>query len=139
MFKGKLPQKPHVYNGLALAYMGDAVFDLYVRQHLLINGKTRVNQLHNTATQYVSAKAQARVIAALLADGQLTEQEESMVKRGRNAKSGTLPKNTGLHEYQLSTAFECLLGYLYLDQQTERLETIIHLSFDMIEGNEGAS
>lgn len=134
--KGDLPKDPYQYNGLALAYMGDAVFDMYVRRHLLQRGGTKVHLLHVAATRYVSAKAQAKILNAFTESGILTEREVEIVKRGRNAKSGTTPKNTELKVYRLSTAFESLMGYLYLDDQLGRMEALISQSFEIIEKNE---
>jgi ribonuclease III family protein len=120
-------------NSLALAYMGDAVFEQYVRYHLLQRGKVKPHQLHNEATKYVSAKAQSQIIHQLLENGELSDHEVAIVKRGRNAKSGTVPKNTDVQTYRYSTAFEALLGYLFLSKQEERLEEIITAAFRLIE------
>lgn len=92
-------------NSLALAYMGDAVFELYVRHHLLQSGKVRPNQLHKEATAYVSAKSQAKFLHKMLEMEALSESEITIVKRGRNAKSGSVPKNTDVQTYRYSTAF----------------------------------
>jgi ribonuclease-3 family protein len=137
--RGNLPKEPHLYNGLALAYMGDAVYEIYVRRHLLKQGGTKAHRLHTTATQYVSAKAQAKILHGFLEKETLEEREIDIVKRGRNAKSGTSPKNTELKVYRMSTGFESLMGYLYLDEQLERLEELIEMGFKIIEGNEGTS
>lgn len=135
--KESLPQKASLYNGLALAYVGDAVFELYVRKHLLSQGKTKANRLHQSATQYVSAKAQAKALEALVNKSMLTEKELEMVKRGRNAKISTAPKNTDLNIYRHSTGFESLIGFLFLDNNIERLEQITYAAFDILEGKEG--
>lgn len=124
-------------NSLALAYMGDAVYEIYVRRHLLQSGKVRPNQLHKEATGYVSAKAQANVIHAFLDEGRLSEEEEAVVRRGRNAKSGTIPKNTDVQTYRYSTAFESLIGYLYLAGREERLDEIIQAAFRSVEHKQG--
>ncbi|OLO27192.1 ribonuclease III [Alkalihalophilus pseudofirmus] len=120
-------------NALALAYMGDAILDTYVRYHLIAIGKTRPNKLHHEATRYVSAKAQAKVVGVLLEDGFFTEEEYSVLMRGRNAKSGTVPKNTDHNTYRYSTAFEALLGYHYLLENQGRLDEIIQRMFLLIE------
>jgi len=133
----KLPQDPYQYNGLALAYMGDAIFEVFVRRHLLQKGGTKPHMLHVASTRYVSAKAQAKIMYALLDQGFLNEAEKEIVKRGRNAKSGTVPKNTDVSIYRMGTGFESLIGYLYLDQQEERLKEIVFKGFQIIEGNEG--
>lgn len=121
-------------NGLALAYMGDAVLELYVRHHLLAMGGVKPHDLHRKATRYVSAKAQAEVLKPLF--DRLTPEEQMMVKRGRNAKSATVPKNTDVQTYRLSTGFECLLGYLFVSNQTERLEQLISWTFSLVENGE---
>lgn len=124
-------------NSLALAYMGDAVFEIYVRHHLIQGGKVKPNQLHKEATKYVSAKAQASMLFHLLDTNELTEYEVSVVKRGRNAKSGSVPKNTDVQTYRYGTAFEALIGYLYLSHNINRLEELIGITFHFIENKEG--
>lgn len=126
-------------NSLALAYMGDAVFETYVRYHLLQNGKVKPNHLHREATKYVSAKAQSQVIHQMLQGEMLNEEEVAVVKRGRNAKSGTVPKNTDVQTYHYSTAFEALLGYLFLSKEEERLEEIITAAFHLVEKKKGGA
>ncbi|MDR7240425.1 Mini-ribonuclease 3 [Neobacillus drentensis] len=116
-------------NSLALAYMGDAIYETYVRRHLLYSGKVRPNQLHRTGTTYVSAKAQSRILFHMIDDQLLDEEELAVVMRGRNAKSGTVPKNTDVQTYHYSTAFEALMGYLYLTGKIVRLEELIQRSF----------
>ncbi|MDQ0209248.1 Mini-ribonuclease 3 [Alkalicoccobacillus murimartini] len=130
-------------NGLALAYMGDAVLDMYVRYYLLAKGKVKPHALHVESTRYVSAKAQAEMVHRLEEDKQFTEQELLVIKRGRNAKSGTVPKNTSVTTYRYSTGFEALLGYLYLTNQSERLDEIIEMALgeyeDKQEKNKGGA
>lgn len=123
-------------NSLALAYMGDAVYEMYVRHYLLTKGNVRPNQLHNRAKQYVSAKAQSSVIHQMLDDNFFTEEEQGVVRRGRNAKSGTVPKNTDVQTYRYSTAFEALIGYHHLQSNTERIEAIVLEAFQIIENKE---
>ncbi|UOE94232.1 Mini-ribonuclease 3 [Alkalihalobacillus sp. LMS39] len=120
-------------NALALAYMGDAVLDTYVRYHLIAKGKVRPQRLHVEATSYVSAKAQAKVVHELLDSKFLSDEETAVLMRGRNAKSGTIPKNTDRNTYRYSTAFEALLGYLYLHENNTRLDEIIREMFVIIE------
>lgn len=124
-------------NALALAYMGDSVLDMYVRYRLIASGKVRPNELHKKATGYVSARAQAEVINCLLATDFLCEEEVAVVMRGRNAKPGNVRKNTDLQTYRLSTAFEALLGYLYLQNEYERLDEVVNKTFAIIENKEG--
>jgi len=120
-------------NGLALAYMGDAVFESYVRRHLLYNGQVRPNQLHRLATRYVSAKAQCRILFQFMDEKLLNKEESAVVMRGRNAKSGTVPKNTDVQTYRYSTAFEALIGYLFLEGRLERLEELVEKAFSCVE------
>jgi len=124
-------------NGLALAYIGDAVYELAIREHLLDVGQTRPNQLHQYATQYVSAKAQAKIMDYFSEEEVLTEEEESYYKRGRNSKINTKAKNTDIQTYLQSTGFEALIGYLYLTKQEERLNEIINECIQFINKQEG--
>ena len=112
-------------NGLALAYVGDAIYEIYIRDYLVSLGQTKPNVLHRMATHYVSAKAQASLMQAMLAGEMLTEEEEVMYKRGRNAKSHTFAKNADVTTYRVATGFESLMGYLHLTQQ-KRLEELIN-------------
>jgi ribonuclease-3 family protein len=112
-------------NGLALAYVGDAIYEIYIRDYLVEQGQTKPNTLHRMATHYVSAKAQASLIQSMLEEQLLTETEETMYKRGRNAKSHTSAKNADITTYRVATGFESLMGYLHLTKQTERLEELI--------------
>lgn len=124
-------------NGLALAYIGDAVYELAIREHLLDVGQTRPNQLHQYATQYVSAKAQAKIMDYFSEEEILTEEEKSYYKRGRNSKINTKAKNTDIQTYLQSTGFEALIGYLYLTKQEERLNEIISNCIQFINKQEG--
>ncbi|WP_394239298.1 Mini-ribonuclease 3 [Niallia oryzisoli] len=124
-------------NSLALAYMGDAIFETYVRYHLLQNGHVKPHLLHKAATRYVSAKAQSGVLHQMMEEGYFGDEEIAIIKRGRNAKSGSVPKNTDVQTYRYSTAFEALLGSLYLAGNTERLEEIILHTFQLIDDMKG--
>lgn len=124
-------------NSLALAYMGDAVLEQFVRKHLIKSGRVRPNILHKEATQYVSAKAQATIVREMLNTGFLTAEEEAELRRGRNAKSGTVPKNTDVQTYHYSTAFEAVIGSLYLSEQTERLQEVLQFSLEFIDKQKG--
>ena len=120
-------------NALALAYMGDAVYEQAVREHLLRSGRVRPNVLHKEATQYVSAKSQATILAEMLESGFLTEEEEAIMRRGRNAKSGSVPKNTNVGTYKSSSGFEAVIGYVHLLGRTERTKELIDESIRFIE------
>jgi ribonuclease-3 family protein len=101
-----------------LAYIGDAVFELLVRTHVVAEGNRRVKDIHLDTVQVVRAESQARVVRQLWQE--LTEEEQDIVRRGRNAKS-TAPRHADPGDYHLSTGFEALLGYLYLKGETERV------------------
>lgn len=124
-------------NSLALAYMGDAVYEQYVRHHLLLKGSVRPNQLHRLSTSYVCAKAQARVVYAWLDRKFLTAEEEAVLMRGRNAKSGSVPKNTDVQTYRYSTAFEAVIGFHYLSGNEERLQELLSAAILVLEEQEG--
>jgi ribonuclease-3 family protein len=124
-------------NSLALAYMGDAVFEAYIRYHLIQIGQVRPNQLHREATKYVSAKAQAAIIHRIFEMDILSDKEIAVVKRGRNAKSGSVPKNTDVLTYRYSTAFEALIGYLHLSGDKKRIEEVITIAIQFVEENKG--
>ncbi len=115
----------NLINGIALAFEGDAVYSMYIRRHLIFQGLTKPNQLHREATKYVSAKAQANLISLMLEEGILTEKEEDIYKRGRNANSHTKAKNTDIVTYRMSTGFEAVMGYLHMTKSIERLEELI--------------
>lgn len=125
-------------NGLALAYVGDAAYELKVREHLLHSGQTRPNELHRKATQYVSAKAQSRLIHQMLEEAILNEEEETMFKRGRNAKSHTTAKNADVATYRASTGFETLMGYLHMQGQHDRFNELVQWCIEKVEGEQHA-
>jgi len=118
---------------LALAYMGDAVYEQAIREHLLRSGRVKPNVLHREATHYVSAKSQAATLKMMQASGFLTEEEEAIMRRGRNAKSGSVPKNTDVVTYNYSSGFEAVIGYLHLLGRTERVQEIISEAIRFIE------
>lgn len=112
-------------NGTTLAYMGDAVMEQFVREHLIRNGQVKPNKLHVSATKFVSAKAQAGMVVQLLEQNFFTEEEVAVIKRGRNANQGTVPKNTDVQTYRHATSFEAIIGYLYLLSEHDRLKEIM--------------
>ncbi len=125
------PEAPHLMGPLALAYLGDTVHDLFVRQYVLSLPNRRPHRLHQAATRYVSAKAQARVARAL--EPMLSEVEREMLRRGRNAKGHAAPKHTDVQDYRMSTGFECLIGYLFLSRRYERLNELLQWSLTLPE------
>ncbi|WP_270623587.1 Mini-ribonuclease 3 [Streptococcus sanguinis] len=125
----------NLINGIALAFEGDAVYSMYIRRHLIFQGLTKPNQLHREATKYVSAKAQANLISLMLKEEILTEKEEEIYKRGRNANSHTKAKNTDIVTYRMSTGFEAVMGYLHMTEAIERLEELIDWCIRKIEAS----
>ncbi|MFJ5767051.1 MULTISPECIES: Mini-ribonuclease 3 [unclassified Lysinibacillus] len=126
-------------NALALAYMGDAVLEQKVREYLLRSGRVKPNTLHREATHYVSAKAQSTIVHRMMDENFLTEQELAVFRRGRNAKSGSVPKNTDVQTYRNSSGFEAVLGSLYLLGELERVYDIIAYAIQIIEELKGVS
>lgn len=122
-------------NGLTLAYVGDAVYELYIRNHLIKRGIVKPNDLHQAAIKFVAGKAQAQVIYHFLNKELLTDDEKRIVRRGRNAKSASIPKNISVQDYRHSTGFEALLGYLYLLDDESRLLMILKEAVRFIERN----
>lgn len=115
--------KPHLLPALTLAYIGDAVYELYVRRRLVAAGTCKVGRLHAAATRYVRAGAQAAAMRELMA--KLSPEEEVVVRRGRNARAPNVPRGAAPAEYHLATAFEALVGYLYLSGSEERLQMVL--------------
>lgn len=110
------------YNGQTLAYLGDAVFELLIRKFLLTKGLTKVGKLHNQAVYYTSAEGQKRALDKI--ENTLNEEEWAVVKRGRNAQLTRKSRSTDLKTYQYATGLEALLGYLYLEGNTDRIEVL---------------
>lgn len=108
---------------LVWAYIGDSVYELFIRLELVNTTKLKPHELHIKAIEYVKAKAQSELLLKIY--DELTENEKDIVRRGRNAQSHHLPKNASRADYQYSTAFEALIGYLYLTKQDERLQEIL--------------
>lgn len=117
---------------LVLAYMGDAVYEAYIRKYLVVKySNNKVNDLHKRAISFVKAKSQA--LAVLFLEDQLSEEESYIVRRGRNQKSNTVPKNADITDYKYATGFECLIGYLHLIEEKDRMENIINKAIEFIE------
>ena len=120
------------YSPLVLAYMGDCIYDLLIRT-LLVEDKNRpVNVLHKTATRYVKAEAQAAIVDAIM--DQLTEEEQSVYRRGKNAKPHSVSKGGTVGEYHRATGLEALLGYLYLKDDMPRLMEIVKIGLEAYNG-----
>ncbi|QHS23923.1 ribonuclease III [Virgibacillus sp. MSP4-1] len=110
---------------LTLAYMGDVIYDKYIREYLIQKGFVQPDQLHHKAVEFVAATSQSKVLKTWLSEEFLDDEESGVVRRGRNAKS-RVPKNTDVMTYRYSTAFEALLGFHYLIGNNERLEQLIY-------------
>lgn len=108
---------------LVWAYIGDSVYEQYIREYLVTNTKYKPHKLHMEATKYVKAGAQAEILKKL--ETELTDEELDIVRRTRNTQNHHLPKNASVTEYMYSTAFEGLIGYLYLTGQKERLKELL--------------
>ena len=121
-------------NTTALAYMGDAVYEQAVREHIIRKGSHHVQNMHRTAINFVKAGAQAKIIKTMFDD--LTEPEQKLVKRARNRKSATKAKNADPITYKWATAFEALVGYLYLADEEERLQVVLSRAIEIAETGE---
>ena len=121
---------PKTYSPLALAYIGDAVYELIVRTMVINHGSIQVNKMHKKSASLVNAGTQAEMIRLILEE--LTEEETAVYKRGRNAKSVTTAKHATVVDYRTATGFEALCGYLYLTGRLKRLVTLISHGFEKI-------
>lgn len=117
--------KVNLISPLIWAYVGDAVYELYIRTHLINTTNLKPHELHRKSIKYVSANAQAEILKKI--ENILTDEEKQIVRRARNAQNHHLPKNTNVANYSYSTAFEGLIGYLYLSDNKKRLEEILNL------------
>lgn len=118
-------------NPLQLALIGDGVFEVFIRNYILTqNTALSANKIHVKAIGYVKAKSQSDIMHEI--EGFLNEEEEAIYKRGRNAKSPTVPKNADVRDYRMATGFEALIGYLYLIGHKEKLEFIFNKSIEII-------
>ena len=111
---------------LTWAYIGDCVYELYIRTSLVNTTNLKPHKLHIETIKYVKAKSQAEILAKI--QDKLTEEEKEIVRRGRNAENHHVPKNSNVQEYAHATAFEALIGYLYLTKKFGRLKEILDLS-----------
>lgn len=112
-------------NVLSLAYVGDAVYSLYVREYLIKKGICKVDKLQKESVNYVSAKAQAKFIDSMINSNFLCDDELDIFYRARNHKGTRHPKNTDIITYKYSTGFEAIIGYLYMNKNTDRLNEFI--------------
>lgn len=127
---------PEMLNGIALAYLGDAVYEVFIRQRMLDRGLTKPVQLQREAKNFVSAKAQAALIDGMEQEKLLSEDEWAMFKHGRNAKSYTHAKNTDVVTYRISTGFEALFGTLQMLGRTDRVAELARWCIDYVESGQ---
>ena len=114
-------------NTLVLAYLGDSVYELLIRDYFVKNGINKVNSLQKEVTNYVSAKSQSKYVQYLIDNKYLNEEEINIVKKGRNAKVNSHPKNTDILTYKWATALEALFGYLYIKEDSNRINELISI------------
>lgn len=119
-----------MYSPLALAYIGDSIYDLMVKKHFVIKSNMQPEKYHKVVTSIVSANAQSAFIDSYM--DKLTEKEQAVFKRGRNSSPHTKAKNASLENYLKATGFEAVLGYLYLSEQEDRLKEIIDESINFV-------
>jgi len=122
--------RPADLPALVLAYLGDVVYELAVREYLISTGLVKVSRLHCEVVKYVNAGAQARILRSL--EGSLSEEEAAVARRGRNARSPHTPRGVDVIEYRHSTALESLVGYLYLKGDAARLCEIMALALKTV-------
>lgn len=125
-------QDIRTYSPLALAYIGDCVYELVVRTVIVQDANRAANDLHKTAVQYVRAESQAKMVERI--KPLLTQEESDVLRRGRNASPHTVPKNASRSDYHKATGFEALMGYLYLTDQTDRMLELIKTGMETLTG-----
>lgn len=135
MNKKKLSEgEANSYSPLSLAFLGDSVYDTYVREYLLKKANMPAAKLHSAKIRLVCAEFQSEIFEIFL--DKLTGHELSVMKRGRNATGNTVPKHADAAQYRRATAVECLFGYLYITGQLERLDELFELVIDFIENEQ---
>lgn len=120
-------------NTTSLAYLGDAVYEVIVREMILAKYPQDAGKAHHSAVHYVSAGGQAKAVKVMMAEGFLTEDEEHLLKRARNHRSMSRPQHADPKDYKLATGFEALLGYLHLAGEVERVAEIAEEAFRIID------
>lgn len=123
---------PREINTTVLAFLGDAVYEIYARKYVMDSGQQNADRLHKAAIKYVCAAGQAKAVKSLMADF-LSEEEVGLIKRARNRKTASKARSADAVTYKLATAFEALMGFLYLDGQSQRLEEVVLEALKRIE------
>ena len=121
-------------NTTALAYLGDAVYEVAIRKYIMETGQYNADRLHKIAVRYVRAEGQAEAIKKILEE--LTEEEQALVRRARNRKITSMPRNVSPITYKWATGFEAFVGYLHLTEQQERLDWFIERAINIINKGE---
>jgi len=125
----KEPEEINLLSPLTWAYVGDAIYELFIRTNLINNTKLKPHKLHIESIKFVKAKAQANILKELMDD--LSDEEKEIVRRARNAENHHLPKNADPEDYMYSTAYEGLIGYLYLCKKDNRLKELLNKSLEI--------
>ena len=128
---GTLSHKANTYSPLALAYIGDGVYEIFVRTYVMNKGNMPVNKMHKASRELVRASSQAKIY--YLIEEMLTEKEQAVLRRGRNAKSVSTPKNGDMTEYRHATGLEALIGYLYIDGLIDRIKELIDVGLSALQ------
>ena len=132
-FTEKNFSSPEQMQALALAYIGDSIYDIMSREYVMKNHLGKINDLHHTVSTLVSARAQASFMKHILENNILTDIEESIYIRGKNQKNNSKAKNASIMEYKLATGLEAVFGYLYLEKNFERLEEMFNYIINLYE------
>ncbi|MBF1210182.1 MAG: mini-ribonuclease [Gemella morbillorum] len=132
-FTEKNFSSPEQMQALALAYIGDSIYDIMSREYVMKNHLGKINDLHHTVSTLVSARAQASFMKHILENNILTDIEESIFIRGKNQKNNSKAKNASIMEYKLATGLEAVFGYLYLEKNFERLEEMFNYIINLYE------
>jgi ribonuclease-3 family protein len=132
---GQDEEKMLMYSPSQLAYIGDSIYEILVRSYIIKNSDVSVNQMHRHTIKFVKAKSQAELVKNL--DPIFTEEEKRIIKRGRNAKVTSSPKNAELMDYRYATGFEALMGYLYLNRRFDRLMEIFDAAVENVNKKDG--
>ena len=132
-FTEKNFSSPEQMQALALAYIGDSIYDIMSREYVMKNHLGKINDLHRTVSTLVSARAQASFMKDILENNILTDIEESIYIRGKNQKNNSKAKKASIMEYKLATGLEAVFGYLYLEKNFERLEEMFNYIINLYE------
>ncbi len=132
---GNMTHPAREYSPLALAYIGDAVYEIFIRTYVVNKGNRQVNKMHKASRDLVKASTQCKIYHII--EDSLTEEEMSVLKRGRNAKSFSSPKNGDITDYRHATGIEALVGYLYIDGQHERIQELINMGLNGLMKEQG--